>query len=159
MRYLAVGLFVAVISFPCFAQNSNQYRICSDKAKTQAELNICASKEGARVEAELNDVYRRLLSKAKSQTAAIEKIKAAERIWIAYRDAYIDAMYPAKDKQAEYGSIYPMEVDLVRARLTQRQVAALKEMLGQYSEATISRMFEGENQRTIPENSTAPRQP
>ena len=40
---------------------------------------------------------------------------------------------PAKDKQTEYGSVYPMEVDLVRAKLTQQQVAALKEMLQQYS--------------------------
>ncbi len=133
MRYLAVVFFVAVISFPCFAQNSEQYRTCDDKAKTQAEMNACANKEAARVDAELNDVYRTLLSKAESQPEAVAKIRAAERAWIAYRDAYIDAMYPAKDKQAEYGSVYPMEVDLVRAKLTHQQVAALKEMLQQYS--------------------------
>jgi len=44
----------------------------------------------------------------------------------------MDAMYPAKDKQSEYGSIYPMEADLLRAKLTQRQVTALKELLQQY---------------------------
>ena len=133
MRYLAVVFFVGVISSACFAQNSEQYRTCNDNAKTQAEMNACANKEAARVDAELNDVYRSLLSKAESQPEAVAKIKAAERAWIAYRDAYIDAMYPAKDKQAEYGSVYPMEVDLLRAKLTQQQVAALKEMLQQYS--------------------------
>ena len=96
-------------------------------------MNACANKEAARVDAELNDVYRALLSKAESQPEAIAKIKAAERAWIAYRDAYVDAMYPAKDKQAEYGSVYSMEVDLLRARLTKQQVAALKELLQQYS--------------------------
>lgn len=50
------------------------------------------------------------------------KIKAAGEAWLAYRDAYMDAMYPAKNKQAEYGSVYPMEADLVRATLTQRQL-------------------------------------
>ena len=45
----------------------------------------------------------------------------------------MEAMYPAKNKQAEYGSIYPMEADLLRAKLTQRQVTALKELLQQYS--------------------------
>jgi len=50
----------------------------------------------------------------------LRRFKAAERAWIAYRDAYMGAMYPAKDKQAEYGSIYPMEADLLRAKLTQR---------------------------------------
>jgi hypothetical protein len=47
----------------------------------------------------------------------------------------MDAMYPAKNKQAEYGSIYPMEADLLRAKLTQQQVAALKELQQQYSGA------------------------
>jgi len=44
----------------------------------------------------------------------------------------METMYPAKDKQARYGSIYPMEADLLLAKLTQRQVRALKELLQQY---------------------------
>ena len=64
----------------------------------------------------------------------MRRFKAAERAWIAYRDAYMGAMYPAKDKQAEYGSIYPMEADLLRAKLTQRQVTALRELLQQYND-------------------------
>ncbi len=112
-------------------------RACNDKAKTQGEMNACASEEAARVDAQLNDVYRKLLSQAASQQEAVAKIKAAEKAWIAYRDAYVDAMYPAKDKQAEYGSIYPMEADLLRAKLTERQVTALKELLQQYSGESI----------------------
>jgi hypothetical protein len=42
-------------------------------------------------------------------------------------------MYPGKNKQAECGSIYPMHVDLLRSKLTQRQMTALKELLQQYS--------------------------
>ena len=60
-------------------------------------------------------------------------MKAAERAWVAYRDAYIEAMYPAKDEQTEYGSMYPLDVDLLRAKLTQRQTLALRELLKQYS--------------------------
>jgi len=41
-------------------------------------------------------------------------------------------MYPAKDKQAEYGSIYPLEANLLRARLTRQQTAALKDLLRRY---------------------------
>ena len=131
MRYLAVALLMAN-SFPCLAQNSAEYRACTEKAKTQVGMNACANKEAARADAELNEVFRELLSKAASQPGAVEKIKAAEKAWIAYRDAYIDAMYPAKDKQTEYGSTYPMEADLLRAKLTQQQVAGLNEMLQQY---------------------------
>ena len=131
MKYLPIVFLLA--SLPGLAQDSAQYRACNKKAKTQAEMNACASEEAARADAELNEVYRKLLSQAASQEEAAAKIKAAERAWIAYRDAYMDAMYPAKNKQAEYGSIYPMEADLLRTKLTQRQVMALKELLHQYS--------------------------
>ena len=127
MRYLPIVFLL--VSLPSLAQDSAQYRACNDKAKTQMEMNACASQEAARSDAELNEVYRKLLSQAASQQEAVAKIKAAERAWVAYRDAYMDAMYPAKDKQAEYGSIYPMEADLLRAKLTQQQVVALKELL------------------------------
>ena len=120
-------------SAPGLAQDSAQYRACNDEAKTQGEMNACASEEAARVDTELNTVYRKLLSKAASQPEAVAKIKASERAWITYRDAYMEAMYPAKDKQAQYGSVYPMEADLLKAKLTRQQVAAVEEMLKQYS--------------------------
>jgi hypothetical protein len=38
-------------------------------------------------------------------------------------------MFPAEDKQAEYGSMYPMERDLILATLTRRQIDALKDLI------------------------------
>lgn len=131
MNYLV--LVFLLVSSPSFAQNSAPYRACTEKAKTQAEMNTCASQEAGRIDVQLNDEYHKLLSKVASQPEAVAKIKAAERAWIAYRDAYIEAMYPAKNKQAEYGTIYPMEADLLRAKLTQQHLTALKELLQQYT--------------------------
>ena len=124
---------MTVISFACFAQDSAEYRACSDKANTQSEMTACASDEAARVDAKLNTTYRALLARVASQPEALAKIKAAERAWIAYRDAYIEATYPAEDKATEYGSIYPLDVTLLRAKLTRRQVAALEDMLQHYT--------------------------
>ena len=134
MRFVAVVLFAAVSSLPCFAQDSAQYRACSEKAMTQHEMHVCANEEAIRVDAELNDVYRKLVSKAASEPGAVAKVKTAEKAWIAYKDAYVDAMYPANDKQAAYGSIFPMEVDLLIAKLTRQQIGALQELLQQYSD-------------------------
>jgi uncharacterized protein YecT (DUF1311 family) len=97
------------------------------------EMNVCASKEAARVERELNAVYQGLLSRAVSEPGAVRKIKGAEKAGIAYRDAYMDAMYPATDKQAEYRSMFPMEWDLFRAEPTQQHVAALRSILQHYN--------------------------
>src|SRR5712692_4127340 len=129
MRYLGLVLFIIFVPCTSFAQNSEQYRACSEKAKTQAQMNTCANEEGTRVDAELNRIYAQLMSKAEGDPAGAAKIQTVERACIAYRDAYIDAMYPAKDKQAEYGSVYQMEVDLLRVKLTRQQIAALKELL------------------------------
>jgi uncharacterized protein YecT (DUF1311 family) len=133
MRTLKVVLSMALTASSSLAQDSHQLRICNGKAKTQTEMNACAKDEAARVDAELNDIYRTLLTKTSSEPEAVAKIKAAERAWIAYRDAYLDAMYPAENKQAEYGSVYPMEVDLLRAQLTRQHVAAVSQLLRQHS--------------------------
>ena len=133
MKCLVVTFLMTVISFACFAQDSAEYRACSDKANTQSEMTACASDEAARVDAKLKTTYRALLARVTSQPEALAKIKAAERAWIAYRDAYIEATYPAEDKATEYGSIYPLDVNLLRAKLTRRQVAALEDMLLHYT--------------------------
>lgn len=134
-KYLAVAVLLAAGSLSCLAQESKQYQACNEKAVAQADLNACASDEATRVDAELNQVYSQVLKAAGDDAEAVAKIKAAERAWVAYRDAYLEAMYPAKDKQAEYGSMYLMEVNLLSAKLTRRQIEALTELLGQYSSA------------------------
>ncbi len=136
MKNLAsMVLFMSLSSLVCLAQDSEEYRRCSKRANTQTEMHVCASEEAARVDAELNQVYGKLLSTAAKQPSTVAKIKAAENAWIAYRDAYIEAMYPADNKQAEYGSSYPMEVNLLRAKLTRQQVEALKGLFRQYGGA------------------------
>jgi uncharacterized protein YecT (DUF1311 family) len=133
MKSLLAVLLMTIISFACFAQDSAEYRACSDKANTQSEMTACASDEAARVDAKLKTTYRAILARVASQPEPLAKIKAAQRAWIAYRDAYIEATYPAKDKAIEYGSIYPLDVNLLRAKLTRRQVAALEDMLQRYT--------------------------
>ena len=131
MKYLMFIFLIAMV--PVHAQDQTaQYRACKEKASTQAELNICASEEAARTDNELNMIYGKLLLQAANQDGAVVKIRFAERAWVTYRDAYIDAMYPADDKHAEYGSMYSMEVDLLRSKITQRQILALRELLQQF---------------------------
>ena len=134
MKALATVLLFWLSSLPLFAQVSDKYRSCDEGAKSQFEMNACASEEAARDDAELDREYRKLLSIAGKDHERVAKIESMERAWIAFRDAYLDAMYPAKDKQAEYGSIFPMEADMVRAKVTRQQIAALRELQTQGSE-------------------------
>jgi uncharacterized protein YecT (DUF1311 family) len=138
MRRLAIALLIS--SFPVFAQQSPRYRACISRTQTQLQMNACASDEAARVDAQRTGIYQTLLSQAANHAEAVTKIRAAERAWVAYRDAYLDAMYPATNKQAEYGSIYPMDANLLRAKLTVRHLIELKGLLQQYSAWRNSRI-------------------
>lgn len=132
MRYLLSAIFLFLTASFAFSQNSAQYQACTEKAKAQPELNDCARQEADRVDAKLNKLYQQVLAKAGKDANAIAKIKAAERAWIVYRDAYIEATYPAKDPGLEYGSEYLSDAALLEAKLTQQHMADLEDLLKQY---------------------------
>jgi uncharacterized protein YecT (DUF1311 family) len=96
---------------------------------TQSAITTCAAEELSRAEHGLNIGYAKLIHAVASRPDALAKIRTAERAWIVYRDAYLEAMFPAKAKQAAYGSVYPVEADLVLADLTRQQTIALANML------------------------------
>jgi uncharacterized protein YecT (DUF1311 family) len=121
-------VMLAMVLFGCsfgFAQESAQYLACADSANTQDVLTRCANEEAKRSDAELNSAYQKLLAALSDNRKAAAKVKAAQRAWLAYRKAYMDAMYPEEDKQS-YGSVFPMEFDLLVAKLTRDQIAALR---------------------------------
>ena len=105
---------------------------CMAKANTQMAMNLCAEYEAIRSDDELAGQYNRLLVTADSVPGAVEKIIAVQEAWRSYRDAYINAMYPAEDKQATYGSVFQMETLLLRADLTRRQILAVRELVKRY---------------------------
>jgi len=97
-------------------------------------MNRCARDEAVRADADLDRVLHVLLIEAAKEPFGAEKVRAAQTAWLTYRDAYIEAIYPARDKQV-YGSIYPTERDRLRSKLTTRQVEGLQQMLDHYTGA------------------------
>ncbi len=75
---------------------------------------------------------KQLLELAAGRADVVVKIKTAQNAWLSWRDAYMDAMYPAKDKQFEYGSVYPTNANLLRAKLTQQQIGAVMDLIKQF---------------------------
>jgi uncharacterized protein YecT (DUF1311 family) len=133
MKDLFIFALVLFASFSCSAQSHEVSGPCWDNAGTQLGMDKCANQDAKSADAELNSVYTSLLTKAQREAGAIKKIKIAERAWIAYRNVYIDATYPASDKQAEYGSAYSMEADLLYASLTRQHIVALRELEKHYA--------------------------
>lgn len=76
-------------------------------AQTQAALNDQACAEYARADSELNATYRQILRERRADAAFLRNMRAAQRAWIAYRDAHLAALYPSAAPRRDYGSSYP----------------------------------------------------
>ncbi len=135
LKALVIVLLISVCTV-CRAQDSEQFRACNDHARTQSEMNQCAAGEAQHTEMQLNDTYTKLRTSLRRNRDAAGTLRLAELAWIRYRNAYIAAMYPVRDKQVAYGTIYPMEVALLRAQLTQSHI---KDLLALKSKSSLDR--------------------
>lgn len=92
-------------------------------AQTQPEMNAVARADFKQADAELNKTYQSVL--AKLPTAEKQRLKEAQRAWIASRDA--EAARAAKE--AEGGSMAPTLRYTTMTDLTQKRITELKAML------------------------------
>jgi uncharacterized protein YecT (DUF1311 family) len=94
---------------------------------TQHDMTVDACEKAKKADAELNWVYKQLLGNAASDAKVAERIKAAQRAWVAFRDAQMTALYPPDDTLQ--GSVMPMCACGVEAELTVDRTAQLRRML------------------------------
>jgi len=104
---------------------------CS-KATNQHEMNACASKDFDTADKDLNQTYQAILAKYKDNDTFLANLRKAQKAWIAFRDAELDARFPLAAGQSpnvEYGSMYSMCYFGAKAELTRQRTAQLKDML------------------------------
>ncbi|MGA6537566.1 lysozyme inhibitor LprI family protein [Stenotrophomonas sp. NPDC101269] len=124
MKTLLALVLLLGATCPAFAQRAD-----CNPGGNQMELNACAAQELQRADAALNAVYRQVLAKHAGEAVALEKIKAAQRLWIQLRDADLEARYPVgKDQNPRvlYGSMYPMLYAGYKAALTETRTTYLR---------------------------------
>jgi uncharacterized protein YecT (DUF1311 family) len=136
MSRIFIALLFSVVATSVLCQSRD--RQCWKTATTQLDMNQCADTDAKAAEAELNEVYRRLLTKLKSDDNATKKLKVAQRAWTAFRDARLDELFPADDKQQQYGSIFPMCYAQVTAAISKERTAQLRRMLDEKDSCNIS---------------------
>ena len=127
MNLFALSALSLLISISAPSQSKDNP--CWKAAMTQSDMNRCAGEDASAADAELNRVYQKLLSKIKADDNASKKVRSAQRAWIAFRDAQVEALFPAADKQGEYGSMYPLCHSKVTTAITRERIAQLRRML------------------------------
>jgi uncharacterized protein YecT (DUF1311 family) len=112
---LLISLFVAVAQI---------------HAQTQAAMNAEARADFERADADLNKTYQAVLAKL-GDTESKQKLKEAQRAWIATRDAEA----ARATKEAQGGSMAPTLRYEAMTRLTRERIKELKAMLDHGSES------------------------
>lgn len=96
---------------------------------TQLEIDACAGADFSKADAELNSVWKSILAKYKDQPQFLDKLKASQRLWLQFRDAELEALYPVakgQDARIQYGSMYPTCYTGAKAKLTRQRTEQLK---------------------------------
>ncbi len=97
--------------------------------RAQFELNQNAAARLKTVEATLETVYKQVETKYRVDSVSLRKLRVAQAAWVAFRDAQMEATFPAVDAQRAYGSGYPMCVATLREALTRQRIAQLRQAL------------------------------
>ena len=97
----------------------------------QLELNACASGDFAKSDKELNQTYQSLVKKEADDPLFICKLRLAQKAWLAFRDADLDARFACSEYDARIccGSMYPMSFLSRKAELTRERTKHLKQIL------------------------------
>jgi uncharacterized protein YecT (DUF1311 family) len=106
------------------------------KAQAQPDLNKEACGKLQKADEELNRTYNKILRVYKDDTEFIEKLRAAQRAWIAFRDAHIASIFP-KSRQGEYGSVKPMCTCEILATFTSERTKVLNQWLTGVEEGEV----------------------
>jgi uncharacterized protein YecT (DUF1311 family) len=121
MNRLATSL--CLIGFMVLAGNP------ASLTQTQSQLSAQSCNQFGKVDKEMNETYATILKEYAKDPQFITKLRAAQRAWLAFRDAELEAHYPRADKQAEYGSVYPMCRCSEMQSLTENRTKQLKRWL------------------------------
>lgn len=94
-------------------------------SQTQLEMNKAEHKNFLKADKELNQVYQSILNEYKSDSIFIKNLKAAQRLWVQYRDAEMEMMYPNRGP-GYYGSIHPMCWAIYKTEITTERTKKLR---------------------------------
>ena len=98
------------------------------QAQNQGEMNQQAAASFAKADQQLNALYKKALAGLDEESKA--KLKAAQRAWVAFRDAEAEFHMQV---EAGGGSMAAMIYEGTRARLTKARIAELREFLANHA--------------------------
>jgi uncharacterized protein YecT (DUF1311 family) len=103
-------------------------------------MNDCAAREAHKADDALNSTYQEVLGKLKSDKTATARMVAAEKAWIAFRNAELAADWPVADganPNLLYGSVRPFCYYNERTALTLERLKTLSDRMRHEEEGDV----------------------
>jgi uncharacterized protein YecT (DUF1311 family) len=72
---------------------------------SQSEMNMCAANDFAAADKALNTVYRDVVACSAGNPVFVGKLKDAQRQWIRFRDAELEARFPRRPGRGRTGRL------------------------------------------------------
>jgi len=94
----------------------------------QGDLNQCAANDYTASDKKLNNTWKSLMAKFKDEKIVIAKLKTAQKAWIVFRDAEVEAQF-ACDGDRCWGSMENMLRSNVLKELTDTRTARLQKYI------------------------------
>ena len=124
MKTIFLLLIGSLLSFNSFGQS-------------QAAMNQQADVAYQKADQELNRVYQQIFKEYRTQTAFLQSLKTAQKLWLQFRDAEMKARYPAANSLVEYGSFFPVCYSNGLEELTKARTKQLRLWLTGISEGDM----------------------
>ena len=106
-------------------------------AQSQGEMNDAACQEYKKADTDLTSTITKIRTAYKDDAVFLDKLEKAQKAWMAFRDAQLEAVYPAADKDTEYGSVYPMCRCSALTELTTQRIEQLKRWIDGVEEGDV----------------------
>jgi len=120
---------IMIVIFAAEPVAAEEKASCYADANTQLDLNDCGVQEWKEADDELNHVYQEILKLNSDDKVFLGRLKEAQRAWLKFRDAELEALFPEENKQLQYGSSFPMCYAQWLATITKQRTQQLKKWL------------------------------
>ena len=97
-------------------------------SQSQAEMNLTAQAELEKVDAQLNKIYRKLISE--NDPESNKRLRETQRTWLKFVELHLQYVFPLEEgqnPQEVYGSIYHLEYATLKTRLFTERVQQLSD--------------------------------
>ena len=102
-------------------------------AQTQTNMNEEACQDLRGSDRKLNQLYQQILAKYKGQEIFISRFKDAQRKWLVFRDAHLEAVYPTQNE----GTVNPMCQCIALREVTEDRIKEMKVWLNEGQEGDM----------------------